>query len=65
MGERLVYDGFVGRFITENFRNITFDGVHWGRDWNRFNRKSNLENRLKIRLIVSKFRFNDSIFDFD
>ena len=34
------------------------------RDWNRFNRKSNLENRLKIRLIVSKIRFDDSIFDF-
>ena len=34
------------------------------RDWNRFNRKSNLENRLKIRLIVSMIRFDDSIFDF-
>jgi hypothetical protein len=44
---------------------VPIGGSDPDRDWNRFNRKSNLENRLKIRLIESKIRFGDSIFDFD
>ena len=30
VGERCVYNGLEGKFITEKFRDITFNGVHWG-----------------------------------
>ena len=30
VGVRCVYDGLEGKFITERFRDISFNGVHWG-----------------------------------
>lgn len=30
IGERRVYDGLEGKFITEKFREISFSGAHWG-----------------------------------
>ncbi|CAI2192829.1 16662_t:CDS:1 [Funneliformis geosporum] len=30
VGERSVYNGLEGKFITERFRNISFNGEHWG-----------------------------------
>ena len=30
IGERYVYDGLEGKFKTEKFRYISFNGAHWG-----------------------------------
>jgi hypothetical protein len=30
VSERCVYNGLEGRFITEKFRDISFNGTHWG-----------------------------------
>ena len=54
----------INSFWINELAIINFENRVSSRDWNRFNRKSNLENRLKIRLIVSMIRFDDSIFDF-
>ncbi|RIA99701.1 hypothetical protein C1645_811046 [Glomus cerebriforme] len=29
IGERYVYDGLKGKFITEKYQYTTFDGAHW------------------------------------
>jgi hypothetical protein len=60
MGERLVYDGLVGQFKTEKFRDISFHGAHFGmfQHWattctgNSF-RKINFEDYIEIKRLTT------------
>ncbi|CAB4381186.1 unnamed protein product [Rhizophagus irregularis] len=59
VGERSVYNGLEGKFITERFRNISFNGEHWGiyQHWattctgNKFY-KLNFEEYMEIKQLI-------------